>query len=1092
MRASGIPEQTPVIPTPPVEAPVPVTGIRPGSFLSAYDLLLGILVLIFAFLMASFVVRNPDFWQNLSTGRLIATGDYSFGKDPFCYTTADQTWVNASWLYDFGLYQIYRTTEGPGVVLVKALGIAFAMTCLLLLGRPGYSVLLMGSIVVIAVLAMAPFLVLRPVLASYVLTALFVGLLTKAETMRELAKPLPWILGGLTILWANMDAHAFLAPLILLSYALGKSLPINGQDGPTQLTKPLLYKALMLCLFATIINPHHIRSWLAIPETLGLTLPDVVANDREFSQLQRGLFDKSIFDFTGFDGGNPINAVAIVVLVGIGLLAFLVNFRRNLGGLLLLQLPLFGLSVIQLRLAPVWLISWTAWTAWNLGEAWLARLEKNAAANKPRPKMGGQVLSRMAFTVALVLLIVMSWPGWLNSSVRREQNARRVAWDVEIDGSLQRLGDRLKAIHESGKLPAESRGLLLHPEAAGYLSWIVPEEKFYVDGRISLHEPRLSDWIELRKIFSLQTLRQEEKHDDHEHFDWQAFMDREGITHVILGSRSPLENQIVTGIMLTSISEKGLVWDLWEVAGRTAVMGYRPAKTITPEQVKQLIFDPVTRTFGSEAKKLDDPIELKNIDIYEDPFVQLADRFFNPIPRAGAAIEEARMLAVIQEAIISRSMQKGQRASFLSAMVGGSVTLPFAPQGVTLAGENVAISLLAVREARQAILATPQLPEGYVDLAKAMQSNALPWPTVQRNLAVAVQLQRALLRAAPGRPMQRLSDSGRKQMFLGAVDLVNLHLQANRFDLAEEARRQAIEMLPEVFFADPREGDAYLKSLTDYHLGDPIGNPSEKPRINPRTGKPNPLLEDVLTQRITAYENEANKKDILVRSQIAQKYGLFREALRAVESIDLRSEKIPPQIKVSVVLTQAELLTTVGQVERAIELIGFLDEQLPDDMKNNPQFQQQLTGIKIRYATLVGKFQDAIELQTNQARSVQGDLAAFPRDMKPSEKLNVLPDENSYALSGMISQLLLPHVNPAQQIMHIVGDPVAYTLLSNQRQVLIAEATLQMRLGLLHLERGDNAEALSHFKASLTPSGISMGFDGREVAEIFVSTLSKK
>src|SRR4051812_21110774 len=41
------------------------------------------LVLVFAFLLACFPVNNSDFFQFLATGRLIAHGDYTFGKDPF-------------------------------------------------------------------------------------------------------------------------------------------------------------------------------------------------------------------------------------------------------------------------------------------------------------------------------------------------------------------------------------------------------------------------------------------------------------------------------------------------------------------------------------------------------------------------------------------------------------------------------------------------------------------------------------------------------------------------------------------------------------------------------------------------------------------------------------------------------------------------------------------------------------------------------------------------------------------------------------------------------------------------------------------------
>src|SRR5438105_8450039 len=38
------------------------------------------------FLVASFAVRNTDFWMHLATGRLLASGGHQFGTDPFAYT----------------------------------------------------------------------------------------------------------------------------------------------------------------------------------------------------------------------------------------------------------------------------------------------------------------------------------------------------------------------------------------------------------------------------------------------------------------------------------------------------------------------------------------------------------------------------------------------------------------------------------------------------------------------------------------------------------------------------------------------------------------------------------------------------------------------------------------------------------------------------------------------------------------------------------------------------------------------------------------------------------------------------------------------
>ncbi len=84
------------------------------------DALLVALVLVLAFLASCTPVRNSDFWMHLASGRLLAHGNFSFGDDPFVYTTTSP-WVNHAWLFDLALYALYQTVGGVGLVLAKAL-----------------------------------------------------------------------------------------------------------------------------------------------------------------------------------------------------------------------------------------------------------------------------------------------------------------------------------------------------------------------------------------------------------------------------------------------------------------------------------------------------------------------------------------------------------------------------------------------------------------------------------------------------------------------------------------------------------------------------------------------------------------------------------------------------------------------------------------------------------------------------------------------------------------------------------------------------------------------------------------------------------
>src|SRR5262245_7822854 len=77
----------------PAEAPIPLPPLPqpppdPERFLGRLrflDRLLVVLVLAFAFLVASYPAGNPDLFRHLAAGRLVAQGAYPFGADPFTF-----------------------------------------------------------------------------------------------------------------------------------------------------------------------------------------------------------------------------------------------------------------------------------------------------------------------------------------------------------------------------------------------------------------------------------------------------------------------------------------------------------------------------------------------------------------------------------------------------------------------------------------------------------------------------------------------------------------------------------------------------------------------------------------------------------------------------------------------------------------------------------------------------------------------------------------------------------------------------------------------------------------------------------------------
>src|SRR5438128_2345005 len=109
---------------PPVPGPTVLTASAPHRGQHGGDSFLALLVLVLAFLTASFLAGNSDLWFHLATGRLVARGQFSFGTDPFAYTTQGVYWPCHAWLFDLGLYGLYGLVGGAGLVVLKALLVA--------------------------------------------------------------------------------------------------------------------------------------------------------------------------------------------------------------------------------------------------------------------------------------------------------------------------------------------------------------------------------------------------------------------------------------------------------------------------------------------------------------------------------------------------------------------------------------------------------------------------------------------------------------------------------------------------------------------------------------------------------------------------------------------------------------------------------------------------------------------------------------------------------------------------------------------------------------------------------------------------------
>jgi len=223
------PAEPPSIPLKPLPRRSAMTVERFTVIRGWLDGILVALVLIFAFLIASFPATNPDFFRQAATGRLLIQGAYHFGVDPFTFSGDQVYWVNHSWLFGMLMYALYQipTIGGAVVVVFKALLVAALAEILLRTSRrAGQSLWIPTACTALAVLAVSPRLYLQSTCLSFLFLALTLWLLStsrpdEGEQGMNGGKRI-WWLPPLFALWANCDSWFILGPLSVALYLGGE------------------------------------------------------------------------------------------------------------------------------------------------------------------------------------------------------------------------------------------------------------------------------------------------------------------------------------------------------------------------------------------------------------------------------------------------------------------------------------------------------------------------------------------------------------------------------------------------------------------------------------------------------------------------------------------------------------------------------------------------------------------------------------------------------------------------------------------------------------------------------------------------------
>jgi hypothetical protein len=762
------PEQTPGQVAEGTETPAAPTDAAPvaakkvlvwPAWFSGADFLLSVLVLVLAFLMASFVARNSDIWLHLASGKRLLAGEYSPGTDPFSYATAGRPWVNHSLLFDIAAFLLY-SGNGALLVALKAVVVVVAFGLLIAIRRSGYSLWPWAAVAGIAVIAAAPRLTLTPLVGSVLFLAVTLFLLFRMKH-----KPGSWrfpVAIGVTFwLWANTDEWFFLGPLVIALVLVGEVLQkqFGKRDETTENEEPLgklpdvstLVKALGIGVLACMLSPNHVRVWELPFELTGM--PGASLDIRlKLGVLTKPLNEEYYSDKPiGHSLGHNINGLAYALLfVGGGAaIGFAGSHFRF--AYLTLWVGFAALSLTTIYMIPFFAVVAVPLIAGQLNALSSRFTLKTWADQKSKYLLLSSGSGRVFVILLALIACVLAWPGWMQPSPGNEAFTRRVAWGVEADAGLKQGAEELQALRASGKLPAEAHGLITSLELANYCAWFAPLEKVYCNTRYNYQRPELSTLITCRVGLGLVPVSAD---DIPKTKDVLAAVEKLGIEYVVVHS-GPSDSGTLRTLSRQASERMWIDSDHcspWYLDGRSAIAGWRNAPGTEKPTFAALRINPLVLAFGPAVQRLPpgSAPPIRSQAGWEESFLRSprvappgADEVAGWQSYRNVEFEKLRRqhIAVVRTFELADRLM-GSDSKGVVAMWGHRMP----PQG----DDSLhAMPLLALWAARRAIAADGDHPDGYYALYVALSDQGLRMSDADRLVGQITALRQCLSRLPP-------------------------------------------------------------------------------------------------------------------------------------------------------------------------------------------------------------------------------------------------------------------------------------------------------------------------------------------------------
>lgn len=436
-------------------------------------LFFNIVIFLLIFFIAIRIPLDSDFWWHIRSGQLSVESGRVVMEDMTSFTMDGAGWINHSWLAQILFYYVFQNTGNTGVSILVAVMATLSMffVYIRLRGHP----LIKGFVILLGVLTTAVIWSPRPQLFSLLLFSVLAFFVYEGKFSNRWKFVI--LFGFLFLVWGNLHAGFSLGIIFLILYALGKLVDNCTYPDLTNHSylKDIIFYGFLIGISSLIvmINPNGINIWkvqfdtISIPSLQNMIPEWASPNFHELYQ-QPFLWLWILLVFFVFVNRTKYSFSEFLPLLFFGAIGFIA--RRNYVYFAVLAIPLLNneLNIFIKSLKRQKLFS----SILNM------QLEK---FNKPPKNTLVSKIINLAFVGLLLFFVV---------------------------GKIIVLGsDIIFLSYEKQSFPTNALGFIsLHDVEklrclnsyawGGYISWINPEMKIFIDGRTDLYgEEIILDWL---------------------------------------------------------------------------------------------------------------------------------------------------------------------------------------------------------------------------------------------------------------------------------------------------------------------------------------------------------------------------------------------------------------------------------------------------------------------------------------------------------------------------------------------------------------------------------------------------------------------